>query len=109
MNNLIVSYPVLKGSTNLMKYYFVTILIQQVTMMLITGKLNRLNLFFFNGDVFFLGLKSLFVGVFFGLYLSCTKERWKFCWVFLLVVVFNPIICDFYIDLLLMSRAYLAI
>lgn len=25
------------------------------------------------------------------------------------VVVFNPIICDFYIDLLLMSRAYLAI
>lgn len=63
MNDPSVSYAVLKGSTNLlMKYYFITILIQQITVMFITGKLNILDFFFFNGDVFLSGLKSLFVG-----------------------------------------------
>lgn len=78
MNNPSVSYAVLKGNTNLKKYYFVTILIQQVAMMFISGKLNRLFL------VFFMGL--YFSQVFLGLYLSCVKERWKFCWVCLFVV-----------------------
>lgn len=92
MNDPSVSYAVLKGSTNLlMKYYFITILIQQITVMFITGKLNILDFFFLMGMYSSQVLNPCLWGLL-GALLKLYKRKMEI--LLGLSVGFNPIICD---------------